>query len=203
MNATAHRLVDSYLGALDEVARSLPRRERDELVEQIRTHLAEAVTEDMSEADVRNVLDALGDPHDIVAAAGPVRAPVRRGAREVFALLFLVSGIPPILGWLAGLGLLISSPLWTTRQKWLGAFVWPGGWFGLFILVATPATVTAGSCTSSNTFLEPNGSTVITGCASSHTITPWLWAPGVILAVGLPIVVAIYLWRVAGRRSAA
>jgi hypothetical protein len=27
--------------------------------------------------------------------------------------------VPPILGWLVGVGLLVSSPLWTARQKGL------------------------------------------------------------------------------------
>lgn len=118
MNATAHRRIDDYLRSLDEAARNLPRRERDELVDQIRTHLDEAVSEQSTEADVLNALEALGDPRDIVAAAGPEQALVRRGAREVFALLFLVTGIPPFIGWFVGLGLLIWSPLWTPRQKW-------------------------------------------------------------------------------------
>ena len=79
------------------------------------------------EADVRNLLDDLGPPADIVAAARPDRAPTRRGAREVFGLILLATGFPPILGWLAGVGLVLWSPLWTARQKLLGILVWPGG----------------------------------------------------------------------------
>ncbi len=45
----------------------------------------------------------------------------------MFALVFLVVGFPPILGWLIGVVLLVSSPLWSTRQKLLGILVWPGG----------------------------------------------------------------------------
>jgi hypothetical protein len=73
------------------------------------------------------VLDALGPPADIVAAARPDHVPARRGAREVLALLFVVTGLPPVLGWLVGVGLLLSSPLWSVRQKLLGVLVWPGG----------------------------------------------------------------------------
>jgi len=70
VNATAHPLVEGYLRSLDGAAKVLPRRERDELVAEIRAHLDEAVPPGASEADVRNALDALGAPWDIVAAAG-------------------------------------------------------------------------------------------------------------------------------------
>src|SRR3954447_7529560 len=104
-----HPLVGGYLRSLEGAAKVLPRRERDELVGQIRTHLDEALPPDASEADVRNVLDSLGTPWDIVAAAGGEASAVRRGPREVFALILLVTGgLPvPILGWFVGLGLLI------------------------------------------------------------------------------------------------
>jgi hypothetical protein len=32
----------------------------------------------------------------------------------------LAGGLPPVLGWLVGAGLLASSPLWSPRQKVLG-----------------------------------------------------------------------------------
>ena len=197
MNATAHRLVDDYLQSLDAAARSLPRRDRDELMDQIRAHLDESVVEDSTEAEVRNILDALGDPRDIVAAAGPVRAPVRRGAREVFALLFLFTGIPPVIGWFAGLGLLIWSPLWTTRQKLLGALVWPGGFLSLAVVLGTftaSSSVTLCHSAMSRTAVEV--------CNSSGSGTNPLWWVFLAAAVIAPIAVAIYLWHAAGRRSA-
>lgn len=204
MNATQHRLVDDYLHSLDEAAKLLPRHDRDELVDQIRAHLDEAIGEDATEADVRNVLDALGDPRDIVAAAGPVRAPVRRGAREVFALLLLATGFPPAIGWIAGLILLIASPLWSVRQKWLGALVWPGGWFGAFLLFTIPATSSGHVCTSNGPILEPSPAvhTVTFACSSGASIPGWVALVLLVIAFCAPIAVAMYLWRAAGRRSA-
>ena len=204
MNATAHPLVDGYLRSLDGAAKVLPRRERDELVGEIRAHLDEALTPESSEADVRNVLDALGAPWDIVAAAGGVQTPVRRGAREVFALILLVTGgFPvPILGWFVGLGLLIWSPLWSARQKLLGALVWPGGLFSLLFIAAIPTST--GGCVSESGFSTPGGATVVQSCTTTaHTYSVWLWAPVLALLVSLPIVVAVYLWRAAGRQSTA
>jgi hypothetical protein len=60
-----------------------------------------------------------GSPEQLARNAVAV-APASRWRREVFALILLVTGLPPILGWLAGVGLL----LWSTRQKLLGILVW-------------------------------------------------------------------------------
>ena len=204
MNAIAHPLVEGYLRSLEGAAKVLPRRERDELVGEIRTHLDEALTPSSSEADIRNVLDALGTPWDIVAAAGGQPTAVRRGAREVFALILLVTGgLPiPVIGWFVGLGLLIWSPLWTPRQKWLGALVWPGGWFGLIFFSAIPLSAGGNTCGSGGPFLTPDNQTVVTHCETVHTYSWWPYLPLTVLAFGLPVLVAIYLWRAAGRRSA-
>jgi hypothetical protein len=201
VNATVHPLVAGYLRSLDGAAKVLPRRERDELVSEIRGHLDEALSPEASEADVRNVLDSLGPPWDIVAAAGGQQVTVRRGAREVFALLLLVTGLPPIIGWVVGLGLLIWSPLWTARQKWLGALVWPGGWLGAFIAVSLPAG--GGSSINCTGAAYGSAANAAAACVTTHTGPP-AWVPALILGVvlALPILVASYLWRAAGRASA-
>lgn len=210
MNATIHPLVAGYLRSLDGAAKVLPRREREELVGEIRAHIDEAITPDSSEADVRNVLDSLGTPWDIVAAAGGETMTVRRGPREIFALILLVTGgFPvPILGWFVGLGLLIWSPLWTARQKWLGALVWPGGYFGLFIIASIPFSAASSTelCGSSgNTNLRTGAAHVVaTSCTTTtHAWPLWQWLPLLVIAGALPILVAIHLWRAAGRQSAA
>jgi hypothetical protein len=191
MKTTTHPLAEGYLRRLEQHARVLPRSERDELVAEIRDHLSSGLSSDSTEADVRNLLDALGPPADIVEAARPEHPPVRRGAREVFALILLVTGIPPILGWLAGVGLLLWSPLWTARQKLLGILVWPGGYV---TVLAMPYTLDSATCE------VPVGTDTAANCAASG---PPLWS---ILAVGAvlviaPLVVAIYLYRAAGRRG--
>ncbi len=89
---TTHPLAEDYLRRLNHIARVLPRHERDELVAEIRNHLDSGLPPDATDADVRNLLDQLGPPNDIVAAARPEHPPMRRGPREVFALILLVTG---------------------------------------------------------------------------------------------------------------
>lgn len=195
-----HPTVRSYLNALDEAVRPLPRAERDDLVAQVMEHIDNALPDDPTDADVLNVLDELGTPADIAAAAGVEPVTARRGAREIFALILLVLGLPPVIGWVVGLGLLIWSPLWSARQKLLGALVWPGGIFGAFLvglLLPVSSTNTA-SCGS--TALQPS----VESCVSVSSGPP-AWVAPVVLAVVViaPLVVAAYLWRAAGRRSLA
>ena len=198
--ALTHPLIDDYLRALGGAVRDLPRRERDELVAQVREHIDTALPADASEADVRNVLDGLGSPRDIAAAAG-VRPPTaRRGAREAFALVLLVLGIPPFIGWVVGLALLLWSPLWTARQKLLATLVWPGGWFGAFLFFfALPVGQ------QSRTACESSITNPVTRCTAATSSGPPGWVPIVVAVVffTLPLVVATYLWREAGERGAA
>jgi uncharacterized membrane protein len=60
-------LVETYLKRLRAESRTLPRAERDELMQQIQEHLHEALSPGASEADVRNALEHLGEPEAIVA----------------------------------------------------------------------------------------------------------------------------------------
>jgi hypothetical protein len=196
MMTTTHPLAEDYLRRLNHIARVLPRHERGELVAEIRNHLDTGLRPDATEADVRNMLDELGPPDDIVAAARPKRLFTRRGPREVFALILLVTGLPPILGWLAGVGLLLWSPLWSTRQKLLGILVWPGGYFLLLGLGAPLIPLReVRSCP------VPAGgpSETPAGCTGSGP-SPW-WIIAAIIIAAAPLLVATYLYRVAGRRA--
>ena len=191
MTTTTHRLIDEYLRRLERAARVLPRRDRAELLAEIRSHLDAGLPPQPTEADIRNLLDDLGQPDSIVAAARPDRRAARRGPRELFALLLLVTGLPPVIGWLAGVGLLLSSPLWTIRQKLLGILVWPGGYAILLGLGFIGGT---GSCPMPSD--DVSTSCVVTG--------PSLWS--IIALVGLataPLVVATYLFRAAGTAAEA
>jgi hypothetical protein len=194
MMTTTHPLVDDYLLRLEHSARVLPRRDREELIAEIRNHLDSGLGPDATEADVRNLLDELGPPEDIVAAARPAQSPTRRGAREVFALILLVTGLPPVLGWLVGVGLLMSSPLWTARQKLLGILVWPGGYILLLGATVLPLGPTR-SCT-----VPPDGTFgTPTGCVNSAS-SPW-WILAAIIIAAAPLLVATYLYRAAGRQA--
>ena len=201
-----HPLAEDYLRRLEQAARVLPRADRDELVTEIRSHLFAGVGPDATEADVRNVLDELGAPEAIVAAAQPGRPRERRGAREAIALAFLVVGFPPVLGWVVGLILLLVSPLWNARQKLLGALVWPGG---LVMVGAFPFLVAAGSetCVSSASAVQvceagqvcPVGP-ILDSCTGAGI--QWGLVLLAVVLVLAPIAVAAYLWVAAGRRSA-
>jgi hypothetical protein len=189
MMTTTHPLADDYLRRLERAARALPRRDREDLVADIRAHLDAGLSSDATEADVRNLLDELGPPEEVVGAASPERPSTRRGAREVFALVLLVTGLPPVLGWLAGAGLLLWSPLWTGRQKFLGLLVWPGGYVTLLGL----GVVAERSCTAGG----PVGGRL--DCVSAG-VPVWSIVLLVVLAVA-PLIVAGYLYRAAGRQA--
>ena len=196
MTRTAHPLADDYLRRLERAARGLPRSDRDELVAQIRSHLDAGLPPDATEGQVRNLLAELGSPEDIVAAAGPDRPPTRRGIREIAALVLLVTGFPPVLGWLVGLALLLWSPLWSARQKLLGALVWPGG-----LVVAGGSMGLMAARSDGCSTAVPDAAGAATTCTGAGGPSVWsVVAIGVFLVA--PLVVARYLYAAAGRRSA-
>jgi len=203
---STHPLAADYLRRLERAAGVLPRHQRDELVAEIRDHLDAGIGPDAAEADVRNLLDALGPPEAIVAAARPDGShPLpERGPREVLALIMLVTGLPMLVfGWLVGAALLLWSPLWTIRQKVLGLLVFPGGY-----VITLSAALLMSSRSSSDT-TEVCAESVRGGvmdCVevpSGSAGTP-LWSIVLIAVLAIaPLVVAIHLYRAAGRRAAA
>ena len=81
-------------------------------------------------APLAEVLERLGEPEAIIAAETPPpdEPPTRRGTKEWAAIiLLLVGGFVFGFGWVVGLVLLWSSRAWTTRDKWIGTLVIPGG----------------------------------------------------------------------------
>ena len=117
------RLVDDYLRRLDSAAAHLQRSRRAELVAEIREHIETALRQDdaASEAAVRNVLERLGSPEEIVDAAEPPAAADalgRPGKLEIAALIVLVV---PVVGWLFGQVLVFMSQAWSGRDKLVGA----------------------------------------------------------------------------------
>src|ERR1700674_5596485 len=73
MTAThADQLIDGYLARLQVAAADLPSGVRDELIEDMRAHIAEARTREPQETDatILNILDRLGEPDAVVAEAG-------------------------------------------------------------------------------------------------------------------------------------
>jgi hypothetical protein len=141
MKSAGDRLVEQYLKGLQRELGDLPRARRRELVDEIASHIAEARAglEGDDEAEVRTVLDRLGDPNDIAAEARARFGLARResGMLEVFALIGLLVGglIIPVVGWFVGVALLWGSRAWTTREKLLGTLVVPGGLATSFFLL--------------------------------------------------------------------
>ena len=121
-------LVDDYLRRLRAAAADLPRDRRTELVEEIEAHVDEALGE--ADADdetaVRNVLERLGSPEEIAAAARPPAAVPERGRLETAALIVLsVSFVLPIVGYLIGARLVLASRVWDGRDKFLALLIPP------------------------------------------------------------------------------
>lgn len=123
MNTTdTDRLIEDYLRRLEHAAAHLPRTRRAELVADIRGHIDTALRQEQAagEAAVRNVLDRLGPPEDIVEAAQPPTpdADQRAGKLEIAALIGLLI---PFIGWGVGAVLLFASRVWSRRDKLIGA----------------------------------------------------------------------------------
>jgi len=132
----AEALVNDYLGRLDAAAGSLPASRRAELAGEVRQHIEMALTEagGRDEVTVRNVLDRLGPPDEIVDAErdpdgtppgwtlpmpGAAAGRSGWGGTEIAAILLLTLGAVflPIIGPLIGLIFVWASTQWTTRQK--------------------------------------------------------------------------------------
>jgi hypothetical protein len=103
-NVHTDRLVEDYIMRLDSAASVLPTVRRAELVSEIRDHLQEGLreTEPGDEAAVRNLLERLGSPEEIVSAAvdatpsAQVVAP--SAATNGFAIASVLLGVLWILG---------------------------------------------------------------------------------------------------------
>jgi hypothetical protein len=123
---TVHQneLVADYLRRLERAAAPLTRSRRAELVAEIREHIDDALLEAgaADEVAVRNVLERLGPPEEIAAAAGPAAvAPTgHAGKLEIAALVALAV---PFVGWLVGIPLVLLSQAWASRDKAIAGFL--------------------------------------------------------------------------------
>ncbi len=127
---TLHPLAAEYLQRLRRAGRGLPPGRRRELLADIEGHLSEAIDPGASDAQALTVLDKLGEPEAIIDAERPRpdELAAGRGTKEWAAIfLLLFGGFMFAVGWFVGLILLWSSRAWTTRAKWIGTLVIPGG----------------------------------------------------------------------------
>jgi hypothetical protein len=198
MTDTSDRLIRDYLDELRARTRDLPKRRREELLAEIEAHIAEALPPTASEAEVRDVLDRLGDPEGIAAEERERLgvAPKRAGALEWIAIALLLIGgvIVPVVGWIVGVLLLWTSSVWNTRDKLIGTLVLPGGL--LFPLGFGFVATVSEACHT------------VVGGAQSCTTSPGFWGRAFAIAMLVvitlaPIVTSIYLAQRAQGSSAA
>jgi hypothetical protein len=161
-------LVRDYLGRLEAAAAVLPVNRRAELAAEVREHIDAALVEagNSDEATVRNILERLGSPEEIVAAeaglagtpGGATVAPAvgvagtgsRWGAVEVSAVVLLCLAWPArylpygMFLWtgfaVIGLVLVWVSGVWTTWRK-LTITTCVVALYVFAILLTTPVTV--------------------------------------------------------------
>ena len=197
--AHAKQLVDGYLGRLELELIDLEPERRREIVEDLRTHIAEerAGLERESDADLMNLLDRLGDPAEIAAAARdgqsappPASQTNRVGIVEVLALV-----LTPFI-WPAGVVLLWLSSAWTTKQKLIGTLVPPGGYPGVYLFIALTEVVILNSVTVCGGGSSSDATATFNSCPSPAWYQYAAAASVAILTVAAliaPVVVGIYL----------
>jgi uncharacterized membrane protein len=128
-------LVRDYLGRLEAAAWPLAAARRTELVGEVREHIDAALTEagQTDEVTVRNVLERLGPPEEIVAAESEGAAtPQSRTSRssswgpiEIIAVVLLTVGAVfiPFVGPIIGLVFVWASTRWTVREKLIASAI--------------------------------------------------------------------------------
>ncbi|TME49200.1 MAG: hypothetical protein E6I60_12955 [Chloroflexi bacterium] len=172
----ADQLIDGYLARLRVAAADLPAGVRQELIEDVRTHIAEARSRESDETDasVLNILDRLGEPAVVVADTRErlglrTSTPYRPGLLEVAAVILV-----PFF-WPIGVILLWMSPAW----HWRG------------VIFATAQS--GGSCV---TVIEGTGQAIQNGCpapAGPSVLATALSIVAAILIYTLPLITAGYL----------
>ncbi|MEU0032901.1 hypothetical protein [Streptomyces sp. NPDC006333] len=132
MKTIEHPLAVAYLETVAREAAALGPERRDELLADLTEHLAVAFAEQPArdEAEVKAVLDRLGDPRVIVATAREgetVALPVGKWHSLAPLILLpvagLLGGFSLVLGgiaMIAGVVLLWAAPQWSRRDKAIG-----------------------------------------------------------------------------------
>jgi hypothetical protein len=138
----ADQLLEGYLARLRDAAANLPPSKREELLNDVRTHITEARLREPHETDatILNILDRLGEPEAVVAEAGDrhdgpngISASVSSGPHQPRLSELAVPGLL-ILLWPIGVILLWYSTAWDARDKLIGTLLTLGGYpwvFGL------------------------------------------------------------------------
>jgi hypothetical protein len=197
--------VRDYLDRLRAEGRQLPTDRLDEVVDDVRAHVHEAVAAGTAAGldpslSARNALQRLGSPAEIVRAeveqsGVTITAPVvgsdamSRYGEPVAIFLLVFGGFIFLLGWPLGVGLLWVSRTWRLREKLLGTFVWPFGYLSILLVggLVTSTEVCTGSSTS--------GARDTTTCTGGPPYPDWVGGLIFVVALVAPILMAVALWR--------
>ena len=197
------QLVEDYIARIHQALRDLPPARLDPIIEDIREHIrtARAAMAPEDEAQIRKLLDDMGDPAAIRAEAGLPSTPQNGWADRLAPWLILFGGFVLIVGWLAGVVLLWNSSVWKTRDKVLATLIWPGGLaaalYAAGIGMALPVSVQPSACS--------GGPGIVTHCTSQpgpgafHVIAAILV---LVILIAAPIVVNVRLIRIYHRSVA-
>ena len=195
MTTTArHPLVEDYLKRLWVEAARLPVDQARELVADIEEHLVAALPQGASETEVRNVLERLGTPRELVSeAGGPPEEGSRSFASPTGAIICLVAAeilfvlLPVSIPlWIVGLVMMARTQVWNERQKWLG-FLGLGSGFPAVFAFGVAATLSTRSCTSWSSSDGTSGST----CGGVDWVAIAAWT----LTLGYLALQAFTIWR--------
>lgn len=180
----ADEIISGYLARLEAALGPVPDVRRQELLEDVRAHIAEArsALSNETDSDLLNILDRLGDPADM-AAAEIGRTEPEQPARPASRVLEIAAIVLLLLFWPIGVVLLWISNAWTTRDKLIGTLVPPGGYLAIFVMGPLLALGTFG--TACRTISDETGRVLSTTCPSAGAQTG--------IDVGLALVVIIYL----------
>ncbi len=215
MTTTLPPLATAWLDRVDRMATSLPHDRRAELLADLREHLDNALPSDAGPDRVREVLDRMGDPADIVAAAAddlplvpppPPHAPTapvvaarrdRIDAPEIATLVLLVlSGLLLFLVPLAAVAWVVAVVLLVTRDRWVGvenlvALLVPFGFAVPWVIVAV-AGVAGATCVTESSSDALGDLTETTTCGGGGATLA-----GIAATVALVVVLAAAVWAVA------
>ncbi|MGH3207056.1 MAG: HAAS signaling domain-containing protein [Trebonia sp.] len=109
--ADTESVLRAYFKELDAALSALPRAKRRQLAAEIRGHVDAALAEQPpgSPADLRNLLDRVGQPEDIAAAALAEEPDRTRPPLRTWQRVLLVGGAVVLVGAGTGVGLALSS----------------------------------------------------------------------------------------------
>jgi uncharacterized membrane protein len=133
----AGQIISEYMSRLERALAHAPDPRRQELMDEVRAHIAEARRQlpNETDADLLNILDRLGDPAE-TAAAELGRTDVTPEHRSSSRALEIATIVLLLLFWPVGVVLLWMSEKWTVRDKLIGTLIPPGGYLGTLVVGA-------------------------------------------------------------------